>query len=352
MDKLIISSLIMLTAYLFNVIEKKGKKWELVFPIVILSLISGLRGQTVGTDTYGYAFSIENGFPYGYLFPEEGFRFVSSGLFYLTHNFSTVFLFFALLTNALFFLRMWDFRETSSFTYMSLFYLFSFYINSLNIMRQYAAVAMVFYGTRYLEKNKMWHFLAILALAVSIHNTAILGLAFVFIYTWDSLTKRQKIAYLVPLAFLAVFAVKFMTAYAEEHIDNYFHQYTDNVNITYFYKLFVFVIIMALNYLRVDVIIQRKNKSKLQILRFRDVETLVYVMGIALSSLGMFFLFMSRIGLYYLAFEPVFWGKAVKQGYSRQLALALTIILVIYQFYHLIVLNDCFVFPYYIHLGG
>ena len=328
--------------------DKTNNKKMLLIPIIILSLLAGLRSDRIGTDTYGYVYSITHGFPYGYMFPELGFRYISNLIYNATQNYTHVLLFFALVTNLLILIRFWDFRDQCSYSYMSFFYIFAFYINTLNIMRQYVALALVFYASRYLEKKKYWIFLVFLFISVNIHSSSILGLLFIFIYVWDSLSKKQKILLILPLILIGALSVKYTIAFSMEQIINYSNQRNSNVNFTYFYKLIVFALMLYLNKSHFYIKIFRKKSESVPI-KIRDKETEIYFGGLLLSALGMFFLFMSRIGLYYLMFEPVFWGRAVKTGKNRDVAFLLSLVYVLYTFYHLFVLDDCFIFPYSIH---
>lgn len=348
MDKLIIIFLLAVSLLFCWIADKKNNKKLLLVPIIILSLVAGLRSDKIGTDTYGYVYSITHGFPYGYMFPELGFRFISNLIYGYTKNYSYVLLFFALVTNSLILIRFWDFREHCSYSYMSFFYIFAFYINTLNIMRQYVALALVFYASRYLEKKKYWIFLIFLLVSINIHSSSILGILFIFVYIWNSLSKKKKILMMFPLVLLGALSVKYTLSFSMEQILNYSNQKNSNFNFTYFYKLIIFALILYLNKAHYRIRILREERVYVPI-KIRDKETEIYFAGLLLSALGMFFLFMSRIGLYYLAFEPVFWGRAVKTGKNRDIAFILSLVYVLYTIYHLIILDDCFIFPYVMH---
>ena len=64
---------------------------------------------------------------------------------------------------------------------MLIFY-FMFYASSLNLMRQWIAVAIIFYGFHYIQDGKTKKYLFCVVLAVLFHNSAILGIVIWLIY--------------------------------------------------------------------------------------------------------------------------------------------------------------------------
>ena len=98
-------------------------------------------------------------------------------------------------------------RYASPCLVLLLFYLF-YYNHSLNIMRQYVAMAILFAGTADIIDRHYWRFLLIAFLAVMAHNTAVIGILplifFVLLYPKNrlqavSLDKRLALCVLVVL---------------------------------------------------------------------------------------------------------------------------------------------------------
>ena len=69
-------------------------------------------------------------------------------------------------------------------------YLHVFFSASLNIVRQYVAVAIVFWGIKFIFENKFWKYLCVVLVAMTIHRSAFIVLPFYFM--WDH--KKNKMA--------------------------------------------------------------------------------------------------------------------------------------------------------------
>ena len=126
---------------------------------------------------------------------------------------------------------------------------------------------------------------------------------------------------------------------------------TSNLNITYIYRVGAFLLAMMLQMIGKQIVFKRneRKESMMVPLKWTDRETVFYIIGLGTSSLGMFFSFLSRLGMYYLMYEMVFWGRAVKEGKSRRISLALSLIYAIYVFGMELVYNGSKIFPYGIH---
>lgn len=210
---------------LFKLAELKDNKLFLVLGVVALSLGAGLRNDNVGLDTYQYISAFKTNFSVIWLFKETGFREISRLLMNaFSGNTTCLLLLYAAVTNALILYRLWDFRKDCSYSYMAFLYITLHYMNTLNIMRQYIAIAIVFFATRFLEKKGYIKFWLAVLLASVFHSSALLGLFFFFVYYWKIAPNKQKKWMLFPLliAIPIVFIVLMKTQSAQ--ITNYFSQ--------------------------------------------------------------------------------------------------------------------------------
>lgn len=335
---------------LFKLAELKDNKLFLVLGVVALSLGAGLRNDNVGLDTYQYVSAFKTNFSVIWLFKETGFREISRLLMNaFSGNTTCLFLLYAAVTNALILYRLWDFRKDCSYSYMAFLYITLHYINTLNIMRQYIAIAIVFFATRFLEKKGYMKFLLAVLLASVFHSSALLGLFFFFVYYWKIAPKKQKKWMLFPLliAIPIVFIVLMKTQLAQ--ITNYFSQKRADVNATFIYRIIAFGLILALQYSKKEFIVFKGSKKEREMISISRCESIFCIAGLATAALGMFFSFLSRLGLYYLMFEIVFWGEVVKRGKSKQLAFLLFSTYAIYVFVCEFLYNGSGIFPYGIH---
>ncbi len=332
--------------------DKKSSKLFLWIGIAILTLAAGLRNENVGVDTHAYIYSLNNNFPVSWQFTEAGFRALSNVLMAVfKHNATWVLVVYAFVTNALILIRLWDFRTKCSYSYMVFLYLTINYINTMNIMRQFVSIAIVFFATRFLEKRRYLIFIIFLIFATSIHSTALLGVVFLVVYFWENASPKQKRWLWIPIAIIIPVAVYYILNYESGHIANYFSQYTSNLNITYIYRVGAFLLAMMLQMIEKQIVFKRNERKESMLIpvKWTDKETVFYIIGLGTSSFGMFFSFLSRLGMYYLMYEMVFWGRVVKEGKSRQITLALSLIYAIYVFGMELIYNGSKIFPYGIH---
>ena len=345
-------SQIMYIAILFAVVwmgwvaEKKDKKIYLFPLIFLLTFISGFRGENCGVDTPAYYENIIKGFPYPWLFREEGFRSVANFVMDKLENPQIVFVLCAFITNFLILMRLWDFKNKANFGFMNFLYILLYYSNSMNIMRQYVAVSIIFYGTRYLKKRKLF-FILFLVMSFNVHRSSLLAIGYLGIEFWRGFSRKQKVLFSMPMALGVVVTIVYLRAYFAHDINSYSMQVVDNINITYFYLLFctLLVLIMQRENVRVKIVPysleKRKNNNKI------DKSIALYVLiGLAFNALSMFFAFVGRTGLYYSIYNVVFWGISCKEFKNPKLNKMLILIYAIYVFALVIIRNDIKIFPY------
>ena len=167
--------------------QKKNKKIYVYIIIILLTIIAGFRGKNCGIDTALYYDNISNGFPYKWQFREEGFRLIANFFVNTFNNPQLMFIFCAFFTNYFIFIRLWDFKDEANYSFMCFLYLTIYFTNSMNIMRQYLAVAIIFWATRFLKEKKVI-FLICLLISYFIHRSSLLAIGYIAIALWE-LTK-------------------------------------------------------------------------------------------------------------------------------------------------------------------
>ena len=348
---------ILLALVFVLIADKKNKKVFLYISIIIFSLVSGLRGINVGIDTALYNNAFLHNFPYSWQFEETGFRYISTFIMNLFHDPRYVFCFFAFITNGLILTRLWDFREKCSMTAMVLLYSLTFYIDTMNIMRQFVVIAVIFYSTKLLEKNKYILFLLIILGLTFIHSSSLLALAYIPIYLWNSLSKSKKMLLIIPLIVCGSLAISYVIGYESGHISNYLSAQNsiDNVNIPFLYRVIIFAISYFL-LVKNKIVIFKKNSIKKvnseysqEISKYRNV-SYVYMAGLLLCSMGMFYVVMARLGYYYAIFELVYWGYVIKTSANKKMNFAMIITYAVYIFLLEFLTDGSGVFPFEFNL--
>ena len=143
MDRIFFVMAIIVAVFFANIADRRKKKIYIYFSILIFSLVAGLRGISVGIDTEAYYYAFINDFPYSWQFEEIGFRYMSNMLINIFKNPLYLMIIYALITNSLIINRLWDFREKFNFPFMIFLYGFIFFIETLNIMRQFLAISVI-----------------------------------------------------------------------------------------------------------------------------------------------------------------------------------------------------------------
>ena len=366
MDKLFLVSAIIIAVFFAKIADKYQNKKYIYISILIFSLIAGLRATSVGIDTKAYYYSFNNNFPYTWQFKENGFRVVSNILLNIFGDPVFLMIIYALITNVLIVNRLWDFRKKYNFTFMIFLYGFVFFIETLNIMRQFIAISVIFYATKLLSKKKYVTFSIIVLIMTTIHKTSLLALLILVIYFWKNLSTKNKIMLGIPIFMIATVGVVFVLKYESDHILNYFGEDNriSNLNLTFIYRFVIFVFSYMLYRSKKIIVygkkIKDKNKDKEENAELINTESellgldlivWVYFIGLCLTSMGMFFFVMARLGYYYLIFELLYWGYMTnKNNKNRKLNMLMISIYAIYVFSLELLKNGSGIFPYMFYL--
>lgn len=291
--------------------EKKDNLQIVLFSVLIISLIAGLRGDGVGLDTPTYNRIFEllmQGKIDAVHGAEVTFRYITRLLLLIFQSIPVVFCVYALLTNGLMILRLWDFRKRISFPVAMACYYASFYFFTLNIMRQCVAIAIVFWATRYLEKKKIFVFLIWVLVASLFHQSALLGMLYSLIcYTgWGNLAvqlnlskKKRMMLYAVTL--LVVIFVLIMKASKYLH---YFFEMSPHFGVLLPTKIAAVLLWATLT--------DRGRRKNTDAFLCQNIVR-CYLLGLFLSLTGYFYPFMDRIGLYFTVCESIFLGYVYKE---------------------------------------
>lgn len=356
----IIYFVVMLVAIvLAKMAVKKDKKDYLLIIVLIISILSGFRGLNVGIDTKLYNYAFLNNFPYVWQFEEVGFRAISMFVLNIFNDTRAVFLFFALIINACIIYRLWDFKDKCSFPFMVLIYLLTFYVDSMNIMRQMVAVAIIFFSTRLLEKKKYLIFLIVVILTTFIHISSLLAVALIIAYYWVPLKFADKIRIATPMVALGIIALIIIIQFESGHIKNYLSEQNavNNINIPFLYRFACFLLSYMIYKSNKKFVIKRKKdiitNTKNDVIVYDEsfkIISFIYLMALLISSLGMFFTVMARLGYFYILFEILYWGYLAKSSANKSLNNIMIMIYVGYVFSVEIFSSGCEVFPFYLNI--
>lgn len=198
--------------------RKRARLFLVLISILIPSLLAGLRADSVGTDTtvYGISFyqrALSAGNIIDYLQTQVIYNSTDAGFSIIVYVCSLIskdyhfgFFIYQLLT--LIFIYCGAFRYKKLFetpvSLVVLLYYLSLYNTSLNIMRQTIAAAIIFFASSYIWERRYKVFIILTLIAITVHSSAIIGLAFLPIYliskqgdTIDEIKQLRRCIYLV-----------------------------------------------------------------------------------------------------------------------------------------------------------
>lgn len=298
--------------------ERHNDRRWLVAIIMLLSLFVGLRGYRVGYDTYGYlemfrriaAGKLE--YAYGL---EDSFKFICYGVSKISKSPTFFLLFFSFLTNIPIILRMWDLRDVSSFSCMVVCYCCCFYFMLFNGIRQFCAVAIVFYATRYLEEGKGWMYLLGVVIAAQFHQSAYLGIVLILmdLVYWKDFSKVRR-----RFLILGIMAIPLVLAYIIPRVSRYRKYFVaSQMDVGIMVPLKMLFFVFCLLFLMQNIVHQKSQFSKdcenstLMVRKGNEIAVL-YFLGLSTTALGYFFPLMDRISWYFYIFEGAFYGMLLK----------------------------------------
>ena len=335
--------------FLATMAQKKDKFSYVFVIIVCISLFSGLRGATVGSDTDNYFVYFRRIISsYGSLLEiglhsyEIGFSSIVKITWMITHNYQCIMLVFSFLTNYLIIKRIWDYKELNSFTYMVFLYLMLCFPASLNIMRQYLAIAILFYFSRYLGKKRgTFIFLVAVILASMVHTSALIGIIFIVLYSmaYNNLSIKSIVISIFCLIIVIVFS-----SVLSSYLDKYSVEstlVTHSIGAGTLLRLPPLIFFVLLLFRR-----KLYDRDEVSYENTKYI-TFLYSVGVILSIFGSFYYQANRIGMYNLIFEIPFIGMICRNNRYRQLYTLYYFIFALFMFISKTYLNgEGGIFPY------
>lgn len=323
--------------------QKYDRRALLWLPVLLLTVVAGIRGNMVGVDTASYLrmFPWYDSMGLSAVNREFLFYYIGYAIYRIFGSVQPVFLAFGLLIYALFFFRLWDFRKTANLGISTFIFVLFYFGSSMNGLRQYIAIAIVFYATRYLRQERYILFCLFVALSALFHVSSII--CFVFVILYIGIRRQYKFRQLIYLVCFLAAAVP-----AGWLLLQYYGSYLDDVKETDFGLMsIVRLAILVGSYILCVVPLARKKRqtagapldvteSTLQPpagtgSRFVDDSSFRFLFLIALLGMGLglasaFIDFASRAGYYFRVFEIVFFGAVFQ---SRQIDRFLKILILL-----------------------
>lgn len=306
-------SCILSVLFLAYIADRREDRFCLFLCAFILSLFCGVRSVETGVDTNNYYIFMSYirgaGISYGSDIGFSVFAYVLMG--FLKNPYHPLVI-FAFITNYLIVYRIWDFRKEASFTLMMLLYVAIYFPYTLNIVRQFLAIAIVFWGTRYIEREEYVKYIVLNILASTMHSSALICFIFLFL---NSARNKYKV-----LGFgMAVCCVLGGIVIFNQNIVKY-KQYFLDTNLT-IHAMTILKILCVLFIMLFNKMFKNKEFSVSKdgiLIPIKKIIPIMYLTGLLLATLGMKFKFMNRIGFYFTMFELPFWGQVVRARVNKR----------------------------------
>lgn len=339
-----------LFSYWANRYQKKSLVWLI---ILTLTLISGLRHPSVGADTANYLrmFDLIDRklfhLAYGL---EESFKYIIYFLLRILRNPRLVLILIAFVTNFCIITRFWELRKISSFTCMVVCYYMTCFFMTMSGLRQFCAVALVFFFTRYLSQKRIFLFILGVLFAMLIHQSAVAGLILLAIncLRWKELSRPQKLFYIFAVLAVPVFLVIGVRVF--ERYARYFSEIKMDIGMMVLLKmafllasmLYVFGLHRDMGYFSYRSSLDQQERFDI------TISGAGYTMALLLGMLGYVFLYVDRIGWYFTPYEGVYFGMLLKgkKPLDRVLFFYFIIFVVGYAFVYSMTNNSQYNMPY------
>ena len=306
---------------------------------------TGFRAYSVGIDTENYI-QIWDEILMGKLtLVEPGYAWLNEFLQRFTDNPTILFLVCSAVIYPLIIYRLWDFRIIASFHVMiATFYMCDLML-SMNIIRQYMAVAIVFYFSRYLFRGNYIVYIIGVLLATTFHYSSLIALSLfaIELFRWNNLSKMNKAFIVAGFAAVPV-ASGLLLNFAISEYESYFLSISgsDMGLMTTFKAMFIILSCFIFNILK-------KNKyTSSNTYNLVIIVIIISLIGLLFESLEYFFPYMGRLGLIFHMFFLVFWGILYKMLYKDGIFIYtfFYLLLIVYPFISSIIYNGQGTIPF------
>ncbi|SEL03070.1 EpsG family protein [Ruminococcus albus] len=199
-----------------NTKKKSAKRLAILYSFIALfvpSLLAGMRADTVGKDVLEYAirtFDLANTSSFIETFKLTTEPFGYALLAYITSLFADdagAFLFTSqVMVIVPIYLIAYKYRSVTPMWQTMLAYMFLFYNNSFNVMKQSVSAVFILLFYIYMNEQKYRKMLACFIVAFSFHFSAVFGLVFIFIVKFlnGKKNKETKITFIVTVILMLV----------------------------------------------------------------------------------------------------------------------------------------------------
>lgn len=293
----------MIIAKVGKLYRKKEVSKNLNFNIVLLTiigllipiLISGLR-YYVGTDYESYVGIYNKYFNYSFInFFESKTEFlflIIVKIASLFNNFQVMFFIIAFFTVIITYKAIFNYKEKFSLGFMFFIYLFMYFTNSFNWIRQALAIAIVLYSYKFIFEKNWKKFTLAIIIASLFHVSALLFWPFYFVFDKEN-NKRKKyirILYIIITIIIVLNYEKAVNMLSSISIFEDYAGYTKELNAANREAILNFVVLIVILMFRKMLIKYDKRN---------EIFIFFYIISTILTFIGYITPYAKRIAVYF-----------------------------------------------------
>ena len=324
--------------------------WERVVTCIFIVIV-GCRGTNVGLDTPAYITTWENILYGNPVFIEPGFIYLSKCVQFISTNSSFLFIICAIITYSLIINRLWSYRSIASFPTMIAALFMMYLMSSMNTMRQYVAIAIIFFSIKYIIENKPIKFVLGILLATMFHTSSLLAVVYLGVdfFRWSTISRTRKIIWGCIIISMPLI-IKLLLSLAKNEYSGYFSSSSNSEAGLLTIATLLFVVISFI----ISKLWLKGNIHNTNCIEFNEnilikISFWAYILGILLQSIGYFFEYMWRIGLPFSFLGIVYWGllmKNTRSNFTKFIYSVIFLLLIGYPFFISIINNGHGTVPY------
>lgn len=314
------------------------------FIVIVLTLLAGLRHQSVGIDTTPYVdllSPLREGFSWRQNnINEPGFLFLSYILVNISKGYTLMLTVFAFIINFFTVKRLFDLRNDISFPWAIFIFFMQYYFTTFNTMRQWIAMAILFYFSKHIGNGTkgMLKFIIAVCVATLCHKTAIIMIVLVplFLLLRKSGTRWHQIIKATMLI-LAPVALAVLLIYMQSHYGNTYGNVSSeqDISVVAIFRLAFFVLLILLSALGIDHSESYGGavSNDAGLIRIKDkerFETAITVLGATFTLLVFFFTYADRLATYFMMFEMIVLPRYIKKSRFRMMVIVFVLVLFTY----------------------
>ncbi|WP_019391967.1 EpsG family protein [Priestia filamentosa] len=352
--------IIVLNSFIFfKGTNNKNKKIYLIWMFLPVFIISAFRGPFIGNDTHSYL-NLFNSvshqdflyFTKANIYYEKGFIFLNTIISSITDSSQAILIVTSFITIGLIFLFIYR-HSANVWLSVYLFITLMFYYNSMNVLRQYLAMAIVLSSLGFVVKRKLVPFLILVILASFIHTSAIF---FIIVYIFPKLKVSYKSLVTISLCSVAFFYFLFPLIdlitgrfiQYQVYISRYFgsNNLGNILKTGVYFLIFLTGILFAYNNMsnsrepmtsKVNSI--RKNNDFIEI-HSRRLYTFTLLTAVILSLLSIRMSILERLADYFTIVSIVYLPNVIQNINNKRVAMRVTIAVVLISLiYNIVILT-------------